>query len=120
MTGVPLGMLLTRGQQIKVISQLLRKVCVVLVSHFVALDTDCDNLSAAAIVSIVGACNVVQAMEQGLLLPVHKIEAGDEFTGATVIEPIKGCDMLLTFECIFLSIASSLFCVLEMLTMRCI
>ncbi|XP_074660043.1 DNA polymerase delta catalytic subunit-like [Tubulanus polymorphus] len=54
-TGVPLPYLLTRGQQIKVISQLLRK-----------------------------------AKEQDLLLPTKRIEAGDEFTGATVIEPIKG------------------------------
>ncbi|KAK2170976.1 hypothetical protein NP493_1118g00000 [Ridgeia piscesae] len=54
-TGVPLSYLLSRGQQIKVISQLLRK-----------------------------------ALTQGLLLPVQKIEVGDEFTGATVIEPVKG------------------------------
>ena len=32
-TGVPLGYLLTRGQQIKVVSQLLRKVCMDVCSH---------------------------------------------------------------------------------------
>jgi len=54
-TGVPLSYLLSRGQQIKVISQLLRKT-----------------------------------KEQDLLLPAHKAEAGEEYTGATVIEPSKG------------------------------
>lgn len=54
-TGVPLGYLLTRGQQIKVVSQLLRK-----------------------------------CKEQDLLIPSMKVEANDEFEGATVIEPIKG------------------------------
>uniref|UniRef100_A0A915J597 DNA polymerase n=1 Tax=Romanomermis culicivorax TaxID=13658 RepID=A0A915J597_ROMCU len=54
-TGVPLSCLLSRGQQIKVISQLLRK-----------------------------------AKQQDIILPATKSEATDEFTGATVIEPIKG------------------------------
>uniref|UniRef100_A0A1I8JJL4 DNA polymerase n=1 Tax=Macrostomum lignano TaxID=282301 RepID=A0A1I8JJL4_9PLAT len=54
-TGVPLTFLLSRGQQVKVISQLLRK-----------------------------------AKEQDLLLPTQKVEQGDEYTGATVIEPVKG------------------------------
>ncbi|XP_028644817.1 DNA polymerase delta catalytic subunit isoform X2 [Grammomys surdaster] len=54
-TGVPLGYLLTRGQQVKVVSQLLR-----------------------------------QAMRQGLLMPVVKTEGGEDYTGATVIEPLKG------------------------------
>ncbi|XP_021342594.1 DNA polymerase delta catalytic subunit-like [Mizuhopecten yessoensis] len=54
-TGVPLPYLLSRGQQIKVISQLLRK-----------------------------------AKEQDLVLPTQKIEVGDEYEGATVIEPNKG------------------------------
>ncbi|GFO41576.1 DNA polymerase [Plakobranchus ocellatus] len=54
-TGVPLSFLLSRGQQIKVVSQLLRK-----------------------------------AKEQDLLLPAQKIETGDEYEGATVIEPNKG------------------------------
>lgn len=54
-TGVPLTYLLSRGQQIKVISQLLRK-----------------------------------AREQDLLLPTQKIDPGDEYEGATVIEPNKG------------------------------
>ncbi|CAG0882897.1 unnamed protein product [Cyprideis torosa] len=54
-TGVPLSYLLTRGQQIKVVSQLLRK-----------------------------------AREQDLLFPVHKAEAGDDYEGAIVIEPVRG------------------------------
>lgn len=54
-TGVPLGYLLTRGQQIKVVSQLLRK-----------------------------------CKEQDLLIPAMKVDANEEFEGATVIEPIKG------------------------------
>jgi len=54
-TGVPLSFLLVRGQQIKVISQLLRK-----------------------------------SVEQDLLMPAMKPEQGDDFTGALVIEPIKG------------------------------
>ncbi|XP_035302481.1 DNA polymerase delta catalytic subunit isoform X3 [Cricetulus griseus] len=54
-TGVPLGYLLSRGQQVKVVSQLLR-----------------------------------QAMRQGLLMPVVKTEGGEDYTGATVIEPLKG------------------------------
>lgn len=31
-----------------------------------------------------------QAREQGLLMPVHKAETGEEFEGATVIEPVRG------------------------------
>lgn len=54
-TGVPLGYLLTRGQQIKVVSQLLRK-----------------------------------CKEQDLLIPAMKVDANEEFEGATVIEPVKG------------------------------
>ncbi|XP_068434290.1 DNA polymerase delta catalytic subunit [Clinocottus analis] len=54
-TGVPLTYLLSRGQQIKVVSQLLR-----------------------------------QAMKQDLVMPVVKIEGGEDYTGATVIEPEKG------------------------------
>ncbi|XP_069047871.1 DNA polymerase delta catalytic subunit [Lepisosteus oculatus] len=54
-TGVPLAYLLSRGQQIKVVSQLLR-----------------------------------QAMKQGLVMPVVKTESGEDYTGATVIEPEKG------------------------------
>lgn len=54
-TGVPLGYLFTRGQQIKVVSQLLRK-----------------------------------AREQDLVLPAYKSEPGEEYEGATVIEPQQG------------------------------
>uniref|UniRef100_A0A452GR66 DNA polymerase n=1 Tax=Gopherus agassizii TaxID=38772 RepID=A0A452GR66_9SAUR len=54
-TGVPLGYLLSRGQQVKVVSQLLR-----------------------------------QAMKQELVMPVVKSEGGEDYAGATVIEPQKG------------------------------
>lgn len=54
-TGVPLTYLLSRGQQIKVVSQLLR-----------------------------------QATKQDLVMPVVKTEGGEDYTGATVIEPEKG------------------------------
>lgn len=54
-TGVPLTYLLSRGQQIKVVSQLLR-----------------------------------QAMRQDLVMPVVKTQGGEDYTGATVIEPEKG------------------------------
>lgn len=33
---------------------------------------------------------VYQAKEQDLVLPTHKVETGDEYEGATVIEPVKG------------------------------
>jgi DNA polymerase delta subunit 1 len=54
-TGVPLSYLLSRGQQIKVVSQLLRK-----------------------------------AIEQDLVMPALKPQQGEDFSGALVIEPIKG------------------------------
>lgn len=54
-TGVPFSYLLSRGQQIKVVSQLMRK-----------------------------------AQTQDLVIPAQRIEPGDEYTGATVIEPVKG------------------------------
>lgn len=54
-TGVTMSCLLSRGQQIKVMSQLLRK-----------------------------------AKEQDLVIPAHKVDSGDEYEGATVIEPCKG------------------------------
>ncbi|XP_032939927.1 DNA polymerase delta catalytic subunit [Catharus ustulatus] len=54
-TAVPLSYLLSRGQQVKVVAQLLR-----------------------------------QAMQEDLLLPVVKPEGGEDFEGATVIEPLKG------------------------------
>jgi len=54
-TGVPLGYLLTRGQQIKVISQILR-----------------------------------EAKQHNYLLPTIPISSGEEFEGATVLEPMTG------------------------------
>ena len=35
-------------------------------------------------------CCVIQAKEQDLVLPSQKVESGDEYEGATVIEPVKG------------------------------
>lgn len=54
-TGVPLGYLLTRGQQIKVISQILR-----------------------------------EAKVHNYVLPTIPITSGEEFEGATVLEPMTG------------------------------
>ncbi|CAL8096638.1 unnamed protein product [Calicophoron daubneyi] len=54
-TGVPLTYLLTRGQQVKVISQLLRK-----------------------------------AREHDFVLPTYQAQQGDDYAGATVLEPVKG------------------------------
>lgn len=54
-TGVPLGFLLTRGQQIKVVSQILR-----------------------------------EARKHNYLLPVIPVSTGEEFEGATVLEPMTG------------------------------
>ncbi|KAJ8347236.1 hypothetical protein SKAU_G00286370 [Synaphobranchus kaupii] len=54
-TGVPLSYLLSRGQQIKVVSQLLR-----------------------------------QASKHGFVMPVVKMEGGEDYSGGTVIEPEKG------------------------------
>ncbi|XP_069738764.1 LOW QUALITY PROTEIN: DNA polymerase delta catalytic subunit [Phaenicophaeus curvirostris] len=54
-TGVPPSYLLARGQQVKVVAQLLR-----------------------------------QALAEDLLLPVVRSEGGDDYEGATVIEPRKG------------------------------
>ncbi|CAF0793979.1 unnamed protein product [Didymodactylos carnosus] len=55
-TGVPMSYLLQRGQQIKVISQILRK-----------------------------------CKEKQLLIPAMKVtDNGDDFTGATVLEPVSG------------------------------
>ncbi|XP_055357344.1 LOW QUALITY PROTEIN: DNA polymerase delta catalytic subunit-like [Paramacrobiotus metropolitanus] len=51
-TGVPLSYLLARGQQVKVVSQLLRA-----------------------------------AAKEGYVMPARHVQTGDEFTGATVIEP---------------------------------
>lgn len=80
-TGVPLTYLLSRGQQIKVVSQLLRQVTkrqnhrtVPVQLHFVNFYCKCH----------------VQAMKQDLVMPVVKSQGGEDYTGATVIEPEKG------------------------------
>ncbi|XP_033928295.1 DNA polymerase delta catalytic subunit [Melopsittacus undulatus] len=54
-TGVALSTILCRGQQVRVVAQLLR-----------------------------------QAMREDLLMPVVKVEGGEDYEGATVIEPLKG------------------------------
>ncbi|KAJ8251044.1 hypothetical protein GJAV_G00216620 [Gymnothorax javanicus] len=54
-TGVPLSYLLSRGQQIKVLSQLLR-----------------------------------QASRKGFVMPVVRMEGGEDYSGGTVMEPEKG------------------------------
>ena len=78
-TGVPLSYLLSRGQQIKVVSQLLRKVGAL--SHTLTLS---HSSRPHTIIT------PSQARKHDLLMPVHKPEQGEEYTGATVIEPEKG------------------------------
>ena len=70
-TGVPLNYLLTRGQQIKVVSQLLRKVS--------------TPLSVTSTLSI-----SLQAKDHDFLMPVHKSDAPEDYAGGHVIEPVKG------------------------------
>ena len=84
-TGVPLPWLLARGQQIKVISQLLRMVRI----HYIV-----DNMRMSK--SLIRYCTVTslpfyQTGQQDLLLPEHRPEPGEEYTGATVIDPLRGC-----------------------------
>lgn len=87
-TGVPLGYLLNRGQQVKVVSQLLRQVggCA-----WLAISTihTCTHRSWY-LDSHPPPLPLLQAMRQGLLMPVVKTEGGEDYTGATVIEPLKG------------------------------
>lgn len=82
-TGVPLSYLLSRGQQVKVVSQLLRQVSgqagwLVHTAHHQQGPT------------LVTHPAFPQAMREGLLMPVVKTEGGEDYTGATVIEPLKG------------------------------
>lgn len=83
-TGVPLGYLLSRGQQVKVVSQLLRQVggCAWLATSITHTCTYLRYLDTHP--------SPLQAMRQGLLMPVVKTEGGEDYTGATVIEPLKG------------------------------
>lgn len=80
-TGVPLTYLLSRGQQIKVVSQLLRQV------------TKRQNHGTMPVqlyfVNLYSKYHV-QAMKQDLVMPVVKSQGGEDYTGATVIEPEKG------------------------------
>ncbi|XP_039734643.1 DNA polymerase delta catalytic subunit [Pteropus medius] len=58
----------------------------------------CDAVTARAASPPVASCQQVkvvsqllrQAMREGLLMPVVKTEGGEDYTGATVIEPLKG------------------------------
>ena len=94
-TGVPLSYLLSRGQQIKVVSQLLRKVGS---SHPHTLTQ--SHYNTHTLISLTYGCILIpshshtltpsQAREHDLLMPVHKPEQGEDYTGATVIEPEKG------------------------------
>lgn len=81
MTGVPLTYLLSRGQQIKVVSQLLRQVTKRQNHETVAVQLDFVNFYSKY---------PVQAMKQDLVMPVVKSQGGEDYTGATVIEPEKG------------------------------
>lgn len=73
-TGVPLHYLLTRGQQIKVVSQLLRKV-----------------MSLFRMVNFSFQVFTSQAKEFDYVMPTHQgTGTDDQFEGATVIEPLRG------------------------------
>lgn len=80
-TGVPLTYLLSRGQQIKVVSQLLRQVTKRQNHGTVPVQLDFVNFYSKY---------HVQAMKQDLVMPVVKSQGGEDYTGATVIEPEKG------------------------------
>lgn len=98
-TGVPLGYLLTRGQQVKVVSQLLRQVSGLSPGRAsgpsprpllpVRAHSPLPVSSAPSPLSTSGLLRS-QAMREGLLMPVVKTEGGEDYTGATVIEPLKG------------------------------
>lgn len=81
MTGVPLTYLLSRGQQIKVVSQLLRQVIKRQNHGTMPVQLYFVNLYSKY---------HVQAMKQDLVMPVVKSQGGEDYTGATVIEPEKG------------------------------
>jgi len=42
---------------------------------------------------------LLQAKEHNYVIPVYKVEVGDEFTGATVIEPNKGSVVFAVLKC---------------------
>lgn len=85
-TGVPLSYLLSRGQQVKVVSQLLRQVSGLRQAH---LHPPLPRGPARA-PTVATHPAPPQAMREGLLMPVVKTEGGEDYTGATVIEPLKG------------------------------
>ena len=61
-TGVPLNYLLTRGQQIKVISQLLRKVCPYVARIFRI--TEVSNVNSLLLIYFLSHINVSQVIMQ--------------------------------------------------------
>lgn len=95
-TGVPLTYLLSRGQQIKVVSQLLRQVTKRQNHGTVPVQLDFVNFNCK--------CHI-QAMKQDLVMPVVKSQGGEDYTGATVIEPEKGLvhlvSLMFLFFCFF-------------------
>lgn len=82
-TGVPLTYLLSRGQQIKVVSQLLRQVTK-------ANPWDGYIKTDLRMLTVSICLYVLKAMKQDLVMPVVRPEGGEDYTGATVIEPEKG------------------------------
>ena len=46
--------------------------------------------SAVPMPAFIALLLLSQAMREGLLMPVVKTEGGEDYTGATVIEPLKG------------------------------
>lgn len=85
-TGVPLGYLLSRGQQVKVVSQLLRQVR----GQSPGRPSPPPPPSVLPAPTLRFHPSPLQAMREGLLMPVVKTEGGEDYTGATVIEPLKG------------------------------
>uniref|UniRef100_A0A2K5RG53 DNA polymerase n=1 Tax=Cebus imitator TaxID=2715852 RepID=A0A2K5RG53_CEBIM len=109
-TGVPLSYLLSRGQQVKVVSQLLRQVSGQDLSsplpskgrHQARLwpppgngvpdapFLPAPNPHGPTYTHSIFHLLPSQAKQEGLLMPVVRSEGGEDYTGATVIEPLKG------------------------------
>lgn len=87
-TGVPIGLLLTRGQQIKVISQLYRKARQRnMLIPYVPTQGTCFVLDPRTTVVWLNALLPLLHMWRNMLTSVGSDE---KYEGATVIEPIKG------------------------------
>ncbi|KAK2088977.1 DNA polymerase delta catalytic subunit [Saguinus oedipus] len=109
-TGVPLSYLLSRGQQVKVVSQLLRQVSGRNPSSPLpsrgchqarlwpppgdgvpdVLFLPAPNPPGPTYTHSIFHLLPSQARQEGLLMPVVRSEGGEDYTGATVIEPLKG------------------------------